>query len=94
MTETDTDAQVIDLARARHNQLDAKLDRVLSELATQGRRLSSVEGRMTQLEKTGAHGFAELNDRLDILQGQIDGVGTRIERIERRLDLAEMPLPR
>lgn len=80
---------VTDLNRERFNRLDAKLDRILSAVETLGHRQSSLESRMTQLEKTVNHGFGHLHERADVIQQQLDKVDQRLGRVEAKLDLVE-----
>ena len=93
MATTDTNAEILSFLRERFNRVDEAMKRTNDELISQGRRLASIESRMTQQEKAVSHGFAELNDRLDIMQSQIDGINGRLARIENRLEITTAIAP-
>ena len=66
-------------------RLDTKLDQVLEVLADHGRRLTSLEARVSrvQAELAAIHGdFAGQSVRIDRLE-------QRLDRIEHRLELRE-----
>lgn len=86
---TDDPDNVTDLNRERFNRIDAKLDRLLASAETLNHRQSSIEERMTSLERNQAHGFAQLHTRVDVVQQQLDKVDQRLSRIEKRLDLVD-----
>ena len=63
-------------------RMDAKLDRIMAELSSQGRRLTNLEVKV-------AHGFADLGASLAEVSARLDNHGQRLDRIERRLDLVQ-----
>lgn len=63
-------------------RLDAKLDQVVDTLNDHGRRLTALEVAVSNLAATEASHYANTMLR-------IDGLGERITRVERRLDLRE-----
>ncbi len=68
-------------------RLDAKMDRVIDDLASLKDRVTALEltvGRM----RSDLGSLAEADARLQV---SFDRVDKRLERIERRLDLVEVP---
>lgn len=80
---------VTDINRERYNRIDEKLDRILFSIESLGQRQTSLETRMTALERTVNHGFGQLNERVDLVQQQLDKIGQRLARIEKHADLAQ-----
>ena len=71
---TELENRVLEMLR----QLDAKMDRVIDDIADLKRRVTALEEGQAAL----AQGLAGVNRRLDRLEARVD-------RIEHRLDLAE-----
>ena len=86
MAET-RDAEILDFVATRFNRLDEKFTSMLAEQKTTNRRLSSIEDRMTKLERQESEAFSVLNERLDIVQSQLDGIADRLDRMEKRAGL-------
>ncbi len=61
-------------------RLDAKVDRVLTDLADVKHRLTTLEIQVANLAATEANHYASLANRLDTTE-------QRLDRIERRLDI-------
>lgn len=61
------------LGYLRH--LDAKLDRVISDIGDIRTRLSSLEERVTGVEAS----VVQIHERVDGVQRQLDGISTRLE---------------
>lgn len=81
MTENTTDLR--EFVHERFRKTDEKLDRLLAEMSTVGRRLTSIENRITSLD----HSVAHVHERIDVMQKQLDDVGQRLSRIEKHADL-------
>ena len=64
-------------------RMDAKLDRIIAELGSQGRRITNFEVKV-------AHGLADMSASLAEVSVRLDGYGDRLDRIERRLDLVDV----
>lgn len=79
MTENSSDLK--DFVHERFRKTDEKLDRALMELSAIGRRLTSIEARITTVD----HNVAHVHERIDVMQHQLDD----FSRIEKRLDLVE-----
>lgn len=82
---TVADENVREFVHERFRATDAKLDRLLFELQTITRRLTSLESRFTSLD----HSVAHVHERIDVSQQQLDGIGHKLDRIERRLNLTD-----
>jgi hypothetical protein len=77
-----SDNLVIEMLRAIRGDIGKLADRV-DDI---GRRMTTVETQLGSLLATEQSHYANTMLR-------IDGVATRLDRIERRLDLAEAPAP-
>ncbi|MEF8722330.1 hypothetical protein [Candidatus Accumulibacter sp. ACC012] len=64
--------------------LRAGQDRLESEMREVGARLTSLEAGMAAGRRDGAHNYEEIIRQ----QSSIDQIKTRIDRIERRLEIA------
>jgi hypothetical protein len=73
---------VLDYLREQFARVNAKLDRLASDVSDLKVRMTSVEAQTGSLLATEAGHYAVTMQRLD----RVDG---RLDRIERRLDLAE-----
>lgn len=63
-------------------RLDAKIDQVIETQGDHGRRLTSLEAAVGHLAATEASHYANTMVR-------IDGLSSRLDRMERRLELSE-----
>lgn len=75
-----SDTQVLDFLRVNFARVHERLDGMALDIANIKARMNSVEAAIGHLTV----GVAELNGRFDRLE-------TRVERIERRLDLVQAP---
>lgn len=75
-------ADVIDFLRERFGRVDAQLDEIKRTQREHGQRITLLEQQMAQFSANEQHHYANVMLRLD-------GIADRLERIERRLQLAE-----
>lgn len=68
-------------------RMDEKLDRVLDDVGDIKLRMTLLETRMAQLEKSNGN----LYESLAVVGARVDRIEARLARMERRLDLAEAP---
>lgn len=68
-------------------RMDEKLDRVLEDVGDMKLRMTLLETRMAQLEKSNGN----LYESLAVVGARVDRIDARLARMERRLDLAEAP---
>jgi hypothetical protein len=80
----DPNKNVLDYLRGSFARVDAKLDRITEDLGDARRRLTTLEIQVGNFVATEQSHYAQTMLRLD-------DFATRLDRIERRLDLTDAP---
>ena len=75
---------------AYFRRIDAKLDRILDELGSHGRRITNLENGLAHLEA----GTAQVSLRVAEVSARLDRTNERLDRIETRLGLIDPALPK
>lgn len=87
MTYVDEDNKIKDFFHERFRRTDTRIDALAEQTRTANRRLTSIEERLTNLEKQESQNAVVINDRFDILQRQLDTITEKLTHISGLLGL-------